>query len=190
MSADVDIDFSNKFDPTIFGWTRASVVKNGELTPHPCGYYPQSIPVDDVTKLSAIPYEAAEEVGFMKIDFLHVNVYNHFKSRDEILELLEIEPDWTQMMNPRVQAKLFQLSKHGDVIDLLKPKSILEVADILALIRPGKRGLIKVYKENPEAVRNLLYRKGKDGYTFKKSHAIAYAMIIVLQLHLIEAGVI
>jgi DNA polymerase III alpha subunit len=33
-----------------------------------------------------------------------------------------------------------------------------------------------------------LYAKDENGYSFKKSHAFAYAMVVVLQLHLIEQG--
>jgi hypothetical protein len=188
---DIDIDFPTSFDvKTLLPWTRASTVKDEELRPHPCGYYPQAIPEDPITKLSAIPYEAAEQEGFAKIDFLHLGLLGEFKSRAEIDALLEIEPDWGLLLIPEEQKKLFQLSKHGDVLTAIKPKSIEELADVLALIRPGKKSLIKLYKSQRDATRRILYAKDENGFSFKKSHAISYAMNVVLQLHLINAGIL
>lgn len=191
MSSDVDIDFPSGFKPsTLFPWARASIVKNDYLSPHPCGYYPQNIPLDVVSRLAAIPYNKAEENGYFKIDMLHLNVYDHFTSREEIDELLKIEPDWGLLLIANEQQKLFQLSKHGDVLNAVKPKSIEELADVLALIRPGKKQLVKLYVAQKEHCRRILYAKDENGYSFKKSHAIAYSLVIVLQLHLISAGII
>lgn len=191
FSADVDIDLKTTFDPrTLFPWTKASIVKDEVLRPHPCGVHPQAIPEDPITKLSAIPYDEAEKLGYAKIDFLHLGVYDHFQSREEIDQLLEIAPDWGLLIIPSEQKKLFQLSNHGDILSAVKPKSIEELADVLALIRPGKKQLVKLYNSQREATCRILYAKDESGYSFKKSHAIAYAMVIVLQLHLISAGIL
>lgn len=184
---DVDIDVSSTFDREIFPWTRASLVRDEVLRPHPCGLYPQAIPIDPVTKLAAIPYSSAEELGYMKIDFLHLNVYQLFSSRAEIEELLTKEPDWTLLQLPSNHCKLFQLANHGDLLLKLKPASILELADVLALIRPGKKQLVGLYTKDREMTRSLLWSSSEDGsYSFKKSHALGYAYVLVLQLHLIE----
>ena len=187
---DVDIDTPPSVDiKAIFPeWTRASLVKDGVLRPHPCGYYPQAIARDPITGLAAIPYEEAERLGYFKIDFLHLSVYEHFKSRAEILELLKVEPDWGLLLIPSQQVKLFQLSKHGDILSVVRPRSVEELADVLALIRPGKKQLLKLYLSHRDATRRTLYAKDESGYSFKKSHAIAYALVIVLQLHLISTG--
>jgi len=191
FSADVDIDLRTDFDPTkLFPWARASLAKDGVLRPHPCGVHPQDIPVDKITGLSAIPYDAAEDVGYAKIDFLHLHVYDHFETREEIDALLEREPDWGLLTVPDEQKKLFQLSKHGDILNTVKPKNIEELADVLAIIRPGKKQYAKLYNSQRDATRRILYAKDENGYSFKKSHAIAYAMVIVLQLHLIEASIL
>ena len=72
----------------------------------------------------------------------------------------------------------------------IKPRSIQELADVLALIRPQKRFMLKYYQSDPVKARPMLYaRDESSGYAFKKSHAIAYALVIVLQLHLIAGGV-
>jgi len=146
---DVDIDVDPRFKPaSIFKtWPRAAVLKDGKLTAHPCGVYPQRIAVDPLTGLAAIPYDQAEDIGYLKVDFLHLNVYQHFKNRAEIEELLKKDPDWSLVRVPSVQAKLFQLAKQGDLLNDLKPTSIEELADVMALIRPGKRNLLGLYKK-------------------------------------------
>lgn len=187
---DIDIDFQTTFDPRriMRQAIPASMVKNDELVKHPCGHYFQTIPVDEETELAAIPYEQAEQLGYFKIDFLHLSTLDHFKSKDEIRQLLTQEPDWRLLLDPDVVAKLFQISKHYNLISKIRPKSVQEVADCIALIRPGKRHLIDQYLRNKEAVRKELYRRSDDGYYFKRSHAISYALTIVLQLHLIARG--
>lgn len=187
---DVDIDCDPRFKPSsIFKkWPRAAILKDGKLTPHPCGVYPQKMATDPVTGLSAIPYDQAEDFGYLKVDFLHLSVYQHFKSRAEIEELVATEPDWKLLLVPSTQAKLFQLSKHGELISDLKPQSIMEIADIMALIRPGKRNYLGLYKKDREMARRILYAKDESGYSFKKSHALAYSYVVKLQLHLIEQG--
>ena len=187
---DVDIDIHPNFKPaTVFPtWPRAAVLKDRKLTAHPCGVYPQKMATDPVTGLAAIPYDQAEDLGYLKVDFLHLSVYSHFKSRSEIEELLQKEPDWTLLQVPSQQAKIFQLAKHGELLSKLKPKTIMELADIMALIRPGKRQFIGLYEKDREAGRRILYAKDESGYSFKKSHACAYAYVVFLQLHLIEQG--
>jgi DNA polymerase III alpha subunit len=189
---DIDIDVVPTFDATYYfpTATKAAVISDGKQNPHPCGTYFQAIPKDPISKLAAIPYEQAEELGYFKIDFLHVNVYKHFKSHDEIKALIEIEPEWALLKSPNVVKQLFQLGKHYDLLQELKPSSILELADVQALIRPSKRNLVKLYQRDRKYARKLLYTiDDGDSYGFKKAHAIAYALVVVLQLHLIGAGI-
>lgn len=185
---DIDVDVPPSFDRSLFPWARASVVREGVLTPHPCGCHPQDIPVDPLTGLSAVPYDVAEELGYFKIDFLHLNVYSHFSKRSEIDELVAKEPDWSLLQLPSNHPKLFQLANHGELLLKLKPSSIIELADVLALIRPGKRQLVPLYQKDKSMARRLLWARDDSGYSFKKSHALGYAYVVQLQLHLIEQG--
>ena len=191
--ADIDIDLPTSFRPeSIFpNWAKASIydATNRAVKPHPCGVYPQKMPRDPVSHLAAIPYNLAEDLGYIKLDFLHLVIYDKFSSRQEIIELLEIEPDWTLMLAPSVVSKLFQLSNHFETVSKIKPRSTEELADVIALIRPGKKSLIGLYLKDKESCRRLLYANGdSEEYSFKKSHAISYAMVIQLQLHLISLG--
>jgi DNA polymerase III alpha subunit len=190
---DIDLDLKTDFDPLeIFPEAvRASMIKNDDLVKHNVGVFFQSIPVDKMTGLAAIPYEQAEEVGYFKIDFLHLSLLDSFESKDEIRELLKHDPDWSLLMRPDVVGKLFQIHRQYDLVSKLAPKSVIELADCIALMRPGKRHLVDAYLKDKDLIRTELYKKPEDGkYYFKKGHAISYALNIVLQLHLIKGGVL
>jgi DNA polymerase III alpha subunit len=66
----------------------------------------------------------------------------------------------------------------------LKPRSIEELAMFLALLRPGKKHLVAIVIEKGfQAVKNEIWVKTEDAYYFKKSHAVAYAHAIVVQMN-------
>lgn len=191
---DIDIDISPKFkSEAVFPKApRASTVENGELKKHLVGLYFQSVPTDPVTGLTAIPYKDAETHGLFKIDMLTVNMLAHFDYFDDKLqvrELTKIPPDWNMLEDANIVEKLFQISKHSELITRVKPKSISELADCLALIRPEKRHLVNKYianRKDPDLLKELYIKDGKGAY--RKSHAIPYAMLIVIELHLIKEG--
>ena len=191
---DVDFDFKSNFNITeIFpDAVQASLIEKGELKKHPCGAYLQNIAKDKITGLSAIPYKDADELGYFKIDFLHLNLLDIFESKEEIRELVKIEPDWSLLEDQETVEKLFQIHRHFDLIYKIKPKSIEELADCLALIRPSKRILVNAYIADKKMTRIALYKKPDDPskYYFKRSHALSYSLNIVLQLHLIKAKII
>ena len=189
---DIDLDLSTTFNPEEYfkELTLASKIDRGNLVKHNCGAYFQSIPKDPVTGFSAIPFKVAEDYGYTKIDFLHLHIMDYFENKNQIRVLLKKEPKWGLLLKHNVVEKIFQLSNHGDILRIVQPKSILELADCIALIRPGKIFLLDEYKQNRDAARKKLYTIKKGSYAFKKGHAIAYAMNIVLQLHLIEAGIL
>jgi DNA polymerase III alpha subunit len=65
----------------------------------------------------------------------------------------------------------------------MKPKSIEELAAVLAVIRPAKRYLIG---SDWSLVKKEVWQKPEsDEYFFKKAHAVAYAAAIVVQMNLI-----
>lgn len=191
---DIDIDTPRNFDPAkIFNTIiPASMVKNNKLVKHPCGHYLQNIPIDKYTGLAAIPYKEAEDFGYLKIDFLHLHVLDYFEDKNEIRTLLKLEPNWNLLLDENNVQKLFQISKHYSLIAKLRPRSVQDLADCIALIRPGKRHLVREYMKNKTAVRKLIYRENEDDdkSSFRRSHAISYALTIVLQLHLIDLGVL
>lgn len=194
---DIDIDLADSdlakkiFDDKI---TLASRVENGELIKHLVGVYLQDIPRDTETGLAAIPCilsseeprrDRALELGYFKIDFLHLDLLKNFKSKQEIRDLLRKEPDWKMLEDPDIVKRLFHIHRHFDVVFQVRPTSIEQLSDILALIRPNKIALLDKYLKNPADIRKELYTR-RSKTDMKKAHALPYAMLIVLNMHLIQ----
>lgn len=188
---DIDIDVSNNevARSVLANVIRASIIENNDIKPHTVGIYLQNIPIDRLTGVAAIPYNLAENYGYSKVDILHLKFLENFKSKSEIKKLLRVEPDWNLLIDDSAITRLFHLSKHGDVLKAIKPKNVEELADTLAIIRPNKKCLLSKYIQNKRATRTELYTKSHAS-DLRKSHAVAYALIIVLQLHLIKAGIL
>lgn len=188
---DIDIDIRadtdvQKLFPTA---VRSSMIEKDKIKPHIVGWHFQHVPVDKVTGLCAIPYDFTEDFHYFKIDMLHLNLLEYFEDKQQMRLLLKKEPDWKLLKREDVVQKLFHISRHYETVSEIAPTSIEELADVLALIRPNKRSLISKYMRDKKAVRETLYLK-KDPSDLRKSHAIPYAMLIVLQLHLIKGGVL
>lgn len=189
---DIDIDLKTTFQPLeYFNIIQASMVKDGKLVKHPAGVYFQNMPLDKISGLAAIPHKEAEKLNYFKVDFLHLGLLDNFESKSEIRALLKMEPDWSLLESQNVVETLFQIRRHFDIVNEIKPSCVLTLADTIALIRPAKRNLLYAYIKKPEIIRKQLYLKPESGkYYFKKSHAIAYALTIVLQLHLIKGKIL
>lgn len=189
---DIDIDLQTKFKPTEYfdNATVASMLSKDELVKHPCGAYFQNIAQDPTTQLAAIPYKEAQQLGYFKIDFLHLSVLDDFTSKEEIRALMKVAPDWDLLLDEEQVSKLFHIKNHFDLINRIRPTNVHELGDAIALIRPGRKHLLDKYMQDKEFVRDhMLYVKNADDeYSFKRSHSIAYAFNIILQLHLITQG--
>ena len=185
---DIDIDIQNVKIDTIFKNCRhASRIFDNEIKCHPVGIYFQNIPLDPKTKFAAIPYEESEKFGFYKVDFLHLTTLDRFQNRRQMLDVLKLPVNWESFKNQNIVSKLPQINKSFDIINAVAPKSIIELADCLTLIRPAKRKYLQRYLLNRENIRPLLYQKDEgEKYSFKKGHAIAYAQNILIELHFIN----
>ena len=187
IQCDIDIDFANREDilskiPHVV----AGRIDRGEYKHHNTGVYLQNMPVNPLNGLATIDYETAEQRGYFKIDFLNVNAYQGVKNEEHIKQLLSIEPLWDLMYEKDVCDQLFHVNGYHNLLAHLKPTSILELATVLALIRPGKKHLVPVCVEKGfQAIQDEVWIKTDEGYSFKKSHAIGYAHVIVMQLNLI-----
>tara|TARA_R100000664_G_C2759726_1_gene149774 strand:+ start:5196 stop:5810 length:615 start_codon:yes stop_codon:yes gene_type:complete len=178
---DVDIDTSSKTKREDYG-VRAMIYndKVEKVLPHPSGVYIEKVPVDPETGLCSFDYEYGNTEGFMKVDILSNSSYDNFKSKEELLYCLEIEPDWKLLLDKEFATTLPHIGKYHELLVQLRPSSIEELADFLALIRPAKIKHLGDYKKNKNKVRRKLYLRPTDGSAyFKRSHAISYAMMIV-----------
>ena len=181
---DIDIDFANRDRALMcFDYSTASRIDDKNLVKHNTGVYFHDVPVDALTNLCSVPYDQAEELGYFKIDFLNVSVYKDIKNEDHLQRLMHQEPIWDLLLDDGFTSLLFHVNGHGDILRKTKPDSIEKLAMVLAMIRPSKKHLIG---KDWDTVRQEVWNKPETGeYYFKKSHAIAYAMVVVVQMNLI-----
>jgi len=178
---DIDIDFADR--TKILDIVKNITATNGDKK-HNTGVYCHSIPYNPLTGLSTIDYKEAEERGYFKIDFLNASVYNSIKSEKHITELLAVEPLWDLLEQKDFCDLIFHVNGYHSLIAQLKPRSIEELAMFLALLRPGKKHLVAIVIEKGfQAVKNEIWIKTEEAYYFKKSHAVAYAHAIVVQMN-------
>ena len=182
---DVDIDFFDR-DGTLklFKHAPASIIKDDKIEKHKTGVYFHAVPTHPITGHSTLDYKKAEDRGYFKIDCLNVNIYKNIKSEQELVELMIEEPDWDMLKDPKVVENLFHLNSHFNIVSKLEPKNIEQLAAVLAIIRPAKRGLM--YKNWVDILKEVWVKPTDGSYFFKKSHAIAYAHAIVVQMNLIR----
>jgi DNA polymerase III alpha subunit len=181
---DIDIDFIDREKAIeLFDCIAASRKENNKLVKHNTGLYFHSVPVYAPLNVCAVPYEEAEEQGYFKIDFLNVNIYKGIRNEEHLLELMNREPLWDLLEQEDFVDLLFHINGHSSILKSMKPRSIDQLAAILAIIRPAKRYLVG---EEWNTVMNEVWQKpNNDEYYFKKSHATAYAAAIVVQMNLI-----
>lgn len=187
-AGDVDIDFADRtIALSCIDHIPASLIRNGRLEKHNTGVYFHAVPVDPMTNLAGLPYETAEEHDHYKIDLLNVHVYESIKNEEHLLQLKNCKIDWSIFDYPEFTSNLIHLGNHAQLVAQLKPRSILDIAMILAMIRPGKRHLIdRCKKFGFNSIKDEIWTDPKDGsYVFKKSHSISYAVLVKVHANLL-----
>ena len=185
---DIDIDFNDREQAlSLFKHIKASRNDNGKLVKHNTGVYLHEVPVDAVSGLSSIDYTQAEANGYFKIDFLNVGLYKGVRDEKHLVQLMNTEPLWDLLEQDDFNNLLFHVNGHGGILREMKPKSVEQLAAVLAMIRPAKRNLIG--KTWDEVMKEVWVKPENDEYYFKKSHATAYAVAVVVQMNLICEGI-
>lgn len=185
LDADIDIDFGNR--DRLLGLikhTRAAMRNVKPIRHHATGVYITDVPYDPINDICSIDYTEAEKRGYFKLDLLNVHVYESVKDEEHLVSLMK-EPDWAKLTDSKFVEQLihlnnqfYNLQKMPEPVD-----SIPRLAMFLAIIRPGKKHLIGLpWKE----VAKTVWDKGTDGYTFKRSHAVAYAHLVVVHMNLLK----
>jgi DNA polymerase III alpha subunit len=186
LSFDVDIDFANREQAlSIVDHTPAMQKDGNKERKHNTGVYFHHVPTNPFTGLCTLDYKQAEDAGWFKIDLLNVGIYGHFSSNEQIDDLLNKEPMWELLEHKEVIQQLFHIHNHADTVIKMKPRSIEQLAMVLAVIRPGKKHLIG---RSWDDIEKEVWTKTEDVYSFKKSHSFGYAMAIVLQLNKLVYG--
>lgn len=181
---DIDIDFADR--KSALGKFRHVVAsrrtENG-MVAHNTGIYVQDIPRDPVTNLSTLDYKEAEGRGYFKIDFLNVSIYDGIKDKTHLVHLMNTEPLWDLLEQDDFTTLLFHVNGHGTILKKMKPRSVEQLAAVLAIIRPAKRHLIG--QDWTTVMNEVWIKPTNDDFYFKKAHAVAYAQAIVVQMNLI-----
>lgn len=188
FQSDIDIDFGDRnriLD--IVKHTPASMLRDGKLVTHNTGVYVTDIPEDPFAKLASLPYESAEARGYLKLDFLNVNLYQQVQSEEHLIGLMNTPPSWTQFnTDSAFFEQLIHVNNHWNVLKKMPEPvdSIPRLAMFLAVIRPAKRHLIG--KSWADVAQEVWTKPEDDGYYFKKSHAVAYAHLVVVNMNLLR----
>ncbi len=156
--------------------------EDDEYVKHVTGVYFQKIPYDPLTNMATIDHKDANEIGYMKIDFLNNSVYKGVRDEEHLNQLAAEEPQWDLLEYEDIVNKLVHIHNYADLVKRLKPTSIPQLAMILALIRPGKAHLRN--KTWAEIEKDVWVKPTDGSYYFKKSHSFAFALSIVVQLNL------
>jgi hypothetical protein len=187
IDSDIDIDFGDRDKLlSIIKHTPASMRNITPMRRHNTGVYITDIPYDPINNMSALHYEDAEKRGYFKLDLLNVHVYSQVRDEQHLIELM-YEPEWSKLNDRVFVEKLIHLSNHYQSIQKMPEpiNSIPRLAMFLALIRPAKKHLIgKSWSE----VSQTIWDRENDGYSFKKSHAIAYAQLVVVHMNLLTTS--
>jgi len=178
---DIDIDFADR--DIVLSHIKHRVAKLDSGKKHNTGVYATEVPHNPVDNLSTIEHKTAEERGYFKLDFLNVSIYKDVKSETHLTELMERTPLWQLLEHKDFVDKVFHLSGHSELLKQLKPNSVQQLAATLAIIRPAKRHLAN---SNWNLILQEVWTKPTNGdYFFKKAHAFAYAMSVIVHMNLI-----
>ena len=186
FQSDIDIDFANRDQVlNLLPHTAATIIKDKQATKHNTGVYFTDIPTDPFQGFASIDYKQAEDIGYLKLDFLNVSLYNQVKSEQHLIELMQQEPDWTRLYDRELCAQLIHVGNHYDTLIKMPEavNSIARMAMFISVIRPAKRHLIG--KTWAEVAKTVWERPDDDSYYFKKAHAISYSHLVVVHMNLL-----
>ena len=189
MSAEIDLDFADREAVLkLIQHVPARQVVDGRVRRHNSGVYVTDIPYDPVNECAAIDYQVAEQRGYFKIDFLNMHVYKLIQSAEHYQQMLDASPPWQRLwQDPQWAQQLVHVGNYVDLLAAMKPDSIPRMAAFISIIRPGKAHL----QRRPWAEVFASVWDGDDsrGYTFKKAHALSYAMLVSLHMNVLnQAG--
>jgi hypothetical protein len=189
-SGDIDLDMPDRnLLLAVIPHIPAVIIKDDQIKRHPSGVYVTQIPHNPITGLATMDYKIAEGLGYQKIDFLNVHLYQKIRDEAHLLDLMATEPLWELLQAREFCERLMHLNNSYDLLQRLPEPitSIEQLAMFLAVIRPSKRHLAN--KSWLEIAKNV-WDRDEDGYVFRKSHAVAYAHLVAVNMLLLQQEII
>lgn len=188
FKSDIDIDFANRDQIlSLLKHTSGSIIRDDKFSKHATGVYVTDIPVDPFTGQASIDYQAAEDRGYLKLDFLNVNLYQKVESEQHLEQLMAQEPAWDKLYDHSFCEQLIHIGSHYDTLIRMPEavNSIPRMAMFLSVIRPAKRHLIG--QSWAEVSKTVWEKPADDTYYFKKSHSLAYATLVTVNMNLLSS---
>lgn len=185
FNSDIDIDFGNREEILAHIEHIPAAMRNVRpIRKHATGIHVTDVPYDPINNIASIDYADAEKRGYLKLDLLNVHVYEQVRDEEHLVSLMRT-PNWSKLNDPKFVEKLIHLGNHYQNMKKMPEPvdSVTRLAMLLAVIRPGKKHLLgKHWVEVGASV----WDKDSDGYTFKKSHSLAYAHLVIVHMNLLE----
>jgi hypothetical protein len=95
------------------------------------------------------------------------------------------DPPWARLWNDPIWAKnLAHVGNYTDLLNKMRPDSIVRMAAFISIIRPGKAHL----QSQPwdQVFASVWDGDDSKGFVFKKSHAVSYAALVSLHMNLLN----
>lgn len=183
---DIDIDSGNRDRILqLIKHIPACINHNDVTIKHNTGVYVTAIPEDPAMGYASIDYKTAEDIGYIKLDLLNVNVYEQVRDEHHLQQLMQTEPPWQRLNDVEFVSKVIHINQHWKTLQqLAEPvNSVPRLAMFLALIRPAKRHLIGL--DWKQIAQEIWTKPDDNSYFYKKSHAISYAYLTAVHMNLL-----
>lgn len=184
---DIDIDVANRSDVVDnLPHVCARIDRKDGYDRHNTGLYFQAIPKNPFDNVATIDHKVASELGYFKVDILNNSVYKDINDEEHLYRLMNKEPNWGLLADQEFVSRLYHINNHYDLVRQYMPKNTEQLAQLLAIIRPAKAHL---RGKSWEEIQKTVWEVSNDNrYHFKKAHAIAFSILIQVQMNLLEEG--
>jgi hypothetical protein len=205
--SDLDIDLPSKINDKLKDKLIRAKVKtdDGKFRPHPSGvYFYKNIPSYD--GFAVLDYKEMEKRLYQKIDFLS-NSYLDDIDKNEFVKYIEMIEDenieWKKLWE---YDEPYQLHNYPGILKEFRVSSVIDVAIVLSIIRPGaihNYDKMKKYIHTDKLLKTIKSKKeykilkdtygipvfeeqfkklgiDNDKYRYKKAHAIGYSYVLLI----------
>lgn len=181
MQATTDIDIDLADHHAALAAIQHVPARQSDGTRHLSGVYFQDITADPFTGLATLDTKTAAGFGYFKIDLLNNTIYQNVRDEAHLQMLIALPVEWASFTMVEIVRDLHHIGQHFGIVQSIRPTCLTDLAVIVALIRPGKQYLVG----QPRAVIDAaIWQPEANFYCYKKSHAYAYALSLIVQLNL------